>query len=95
MADRPVFKLYIEGDRPLSTSALRNAREVCEGIEAELQVVDVAKNPEVAFRKRIFRLPLLVREEAAQEERFVGDLSDTEAVTKHFGSRKPNPEDGS
>ena len=95
MADRSLFTLYIEGHRPLSQSAIRNASELCEQICAELRIVDVAEHPEIAFRKRIFQLPLLVREGEGPEMRLVGDLSNRHAVIRYFGGLIRKPENGS
>lgn len=82
-----VFRLFIEGDRAPSRRARAQAQHLCRNIPggATIEVIDVAKNPEIAFRERLFTLPVLVRLHPLPVTRLVEDLSDTSALFMHFG----------
>ena len=82
-----VLKLYVVGGTPPSERALSAlpGLRLALGDDADVQVVDLAQQPEVAERERILATPMLVRQEPAPVRRLAGDLSDTERVIWTLG----------
>lgn len=78
-----VLKLYVAGRSPRSQRAVSYLEALCArelAGEAELQVIDVLRHPELAEEARIFATPTLVKESPAPQRRLVGDLSETKVV---------------
>jgi circadian clock protein KaiB len=77
------LRLYIAGTSPKSQRALFNLRSLCEehlGGRYEIEVVDLAQQPELARSDDIFAIPTLVRRLPEPVRKFIGDLSNTERV---------------
>ena len=78
--------LYLSGgaaDSSRSAAALRNIERLAKRIEPhtfDLRVVDVLKSPEVAEARKILATPTLERSLPLPSRRFIGDLSDIDAV---------------
>ena len=81
------LRLYLVGGTPPSERALAAvpALRAALGGEAELEVVDLREQPDVAERERILATPLLVRVSPPPVRRIVGDLSDAERVVWTLG----------
>ena len=80
-----LFRLYIAGQTPLGQRALANLRDLVEHHlpdRAEIEVVDLQENREVAVAARILAVPTVVRERPEPEVRLIGDLSDESEVRK-------------
>lgn len=75
--------LFVAGPSALSARAIENVRRICaihlEG-GCELEVVDVATDPEAAEANGIVAIPTLIKASPLPQVRLVGDMSDTEAV---------------
>ena len=74
-----VFRLYVAGAAPSSTSAVELVRTVCEEHLAdgyELEVVDVYQQPLLALEADILTVPTLVRLSPAPMRRILGHLTD-------------------
>jgi len=77
------LKLYVSGNSLRSKRAISNLREFCDRQltqESKIEIIDVAKYPEIAEAEKILITPTLVRELPLPQERIVGDLSDTEVL---------------
>ncbi len=78
--------LYLSGgaaDSSRSAAALRNIERLAKRIAPhtfDLTVVDVLKSPEVAEALKILATPTLERSLPLPSRRFIGDLSDIDAV---------------
>jgi circadian clock protein KaiB len=75
-----LMRLYVTGATPHSVRAIINIRKICEehlGGRYELEVVDIAQNPEMAAGGQIVAAPTLIRLSPLPERRFVGDMSQT------------------
>ena len=78
--------LYLNGgasESSRSSAALRNIGRLAKLIAPhtfDLTVVDVLKSPEVAEARKILATPTLERNLPLPSRRFIGDLSDIDAV---------------
>jgi circadian clock protein KaiB len=78
-----IFNLFISGDSILSNRAINNCKSVFEKYlfnRYKLKIIDVIKNPDIAFEENIIILPLLIRKFPKPELRIIGDMSDTHKV---------------
>jgi circadian clock protein KaiB len=83
--DRPSWSLtlYVSGASPHSAQALETVRRLCDEElpgQVELQVVDVAEDPDLAARDRIVAVPTLVKRLPAPPRQLVGDLADVDRL---------------
>ncbi len=77
------FRLYVAGQTPKSIAAIANLRRMCEAHLAgryNIEVVDLARHPELARRDDVIVIPTLVRRLPPPLRRIVGDLSNEERV---------------
>ena len=82
------LKLFITGRSLKSENAIVNLRRICQqhlGDQADVLIVDVLEQPELAEQDRIIATPTLVKEWPEPARRVVGDLSDTERVLQALG----------
>ena len=85
MTDDPRWSLtlYVSGASPRSAEALETVRRLCDedlAGQVELEVVDVADEPDLAARDRIVAVPTLVKRRPAPPRQLVGDLADADRV---------------
>lgn len=76
---RYVFMLYVTGNRPLSTRAIKNLRAFAEAKlkgRYRLQVIDLYQRPDLAKKEGIMAAPTLVKTLPLPLRRMIGDLSD-------------------
>lgn len=88
---RYVLRLYVIGTTPQSTSAIVNARRICEehlGGRYELEVIDILQNPALAKGEQIIATPTLIKKLPLPLRRFVGDMSQTERILLGLDLRK-------
>ena len=81
--DAFLLKLYVAGKTPRSMTALENLRQICEDHlkgRYQIEVIDLARNPQLARTDKILAIPTLVRNLPMPIRRIIGDLSDTEQV---------------
>ncbi|HWD41684.1 MAG TPA: circadian clock KaiB family protein [Fimbriimonas sp.] len=79
--DKYILTLYVAGQTQKSIAAFANLKRICEEhLEGRysINVVDVAKHPEVAIEHQILALPTLVRQVPKPIRKLIGDLSNTE-----------------
>jgi circadian clock protein KaiB len=77
------LRLYIAGQTPKSTLALKNITRYCEEHlkgQYSIEVVDLLKHPQLAEGDQIFAIPTLVRKLPEPIRKIIGDLSNEEKV---------------
>ena len=75
--------LYVSGASHHSAKALETVRRLCDEElpgQVELEVVDVADEPDLAARDRIVAVPTLVKRLPEPRRQLVGDLADVDRV---------------
>jgi circadian clock protein KaiB len=75
--------LYVAGQTPRSTAALRNLKLLCDAHlrgRYHLKVVDLLKKPRLARVHQILAVPTLVRRLPPPVKKMIGDLSNTQQV---------------
>ena len=78
-----LLRLYVAGQTPKSLAALSNLKKLCaEHMDGEykIEIIDLAKNPQLAKGDQILAIPTLVRSLPVPIRKIIGDLSDTERV---------------
>lgn len=78
-----ILRLYVAGQTPKSLTAFSNLKRICEEHLAgryRIEVIDLAKAPQLAHGDQIVALPTLVRKLPAPIKRIIGDLSNIERV---------------
>jgi circadian clock protein KaiB len=76
---RIVVRLYVAGDGPNSTSAIRTLQTLLHQPatgHVALEIIDVLKNPEQALQDGVLVTPMLVKLAPPPERRILGNLSD-------------------
>jgi circadian clock protein KaiB len=81
--ERWVLKLYVAGETPRSLAAYENLKRLCEerlkgGYTIEL--IDLLKNPRLAYDDQILAIPTVIRKLPTPIRRIIGDLSKTDRV---------------
>lgn len=77
------LKLYVAGQTPKSLQAFANLKRICDEHLAgkyHINVIDLAKQPQLASGDQILALPTVVRSLPAPIRKIIGNLSDTERV---------------
>jgi circadian clock protein KaiB len=80
---RFVLRLYVTGMTKRSTQAINNIKHICEAelkSRYSLEVIDLAKQPELARREDIIAAPTLIKQLPLPLRRLIGDLTDKERV---------------
>lgn len=78
-----LLRLYIAGQTPRSIAALNNLKVICEDElkgKYRIEVIDLARKPELAKENQIFAIPTLVRQIPVPIRKIIGDLSDKHRV---------------
>lgn len=77
------LRLYIAGNTPKSSAALRNLKSYCEehlkGLYT-IEVVDLLVNPQLAEGDQILAIPTLVKKVPEPVRKIIGDLSNEAKV---------------
>lgn len=82
-AARYVLRLWVTGLTPRSLNAIEQARHLCETHlkgRYDLEIIDLASNPQLAAADNIIGVPTLVKSLPSPLRRLIGDLSDEERV---------------
>ncbi|MBS0643322.1 MAG: circadian clock KaiB family protein [Proteobacteria bacterium] len=77
------LRLYIAGQTTKSLAAVSNLKRVCDAYlpgRYEIDVIDLAQNPQLAAGDQILAIPTLVRRLPEPLKRIIGDLSNLEKV---------------
>jgi circadian clock protein KaiB len=86
--DKWSLSLYVAGQTPRAEAAFNNLKMICDGQlkkNYHIEVIDLAKNPQLARDNQIIVVPTLVRNFPLPVRNIVGDLSDTESVLAGLG----------
>ncbi len=78
-----VLKLYVTGQTTNSVLAIKNLKEVLDsdpGLNYELKIIDILKNPQLAEDDKILAAPTLTRTLPSPAKRIIGNLSNKEKV---------------
>lgn len=78
-----LLRLYVTGLTPRSTQAIDSIKDICEAElkgRYQLEVVDLAKQPELAKEENIIAAPTLVKKLPLPLRRLIGDLSNKDRV---------------
>lgn len=78
-----VLRLYIAGQTPNSTQALKNLKRICHEYlndRYELEVIDLYQQPQLAEGDQIVAVPTLIKQLPEPVSRIIGDLSNVEKV---------------
>ena len=85
---QPELTLFVSGASDLSARAIANSRALCDVRlqgRFRLSVVDVHEDPDATQSSGVHATPTLVRPSPLPMRRFVGDLSDADAVLLRLG----------
>ena len=85
--EKYVLRLYVVDNTPQSALAFRNLQTLCREHLAgryRLDVIDLAKNHELAKADGILAVPTLVRKMPVPIRKFIGSLADTARVLVEF-----------
>ena len=77
------LRLYVAGQTPKSITALANLKRLCEEHlenQDRIEVIDLARDPQLARKDQILAIPTLVRNLPTPIKKIIGDLSNTEKV---------------
>ena len=77
------MRLYVAGQTPKSIAALANLKKICaENMPGKyhIEIIDLARNPQLARQHQILAIPTLVRNLPTPIKKIIGDLSNTEKV---------------
>lgn len=85
-AGEPTLELYIAGDNINSRRAVANLDEVVKrlGNSVKVVIIDVLKEPKIAFTRRIFVTPSLIYTVGDRQTLVLGDLSDVDRVSQRL-----------
>jgi circadian clock protein KaiB len=78
-----ILKLYVTGILPNSTRAIKNIHAICDQYlkgRYELEVIDIYQQPSLASKEDLIAIPVLIKKFPLPEEKFLGDLSNTQKV---------------
>jgi circadian clock protein KaiB len=78
-----IFKLYVCGQNQRALTAYSNLKKVCEehlNGQYQIEVVDLVKNPQVAYTQDITACPTVIKESPSPKRVVIGDMSKTEVV---------------
>ncbi len=74
------LKLYVTGQTSRSQRATAHLRQIVKGLEADLKIIDVLENPQMAEDDVILATPTLIKASPLPIRRIIGDLSDGKKV---------------
>lgn len=82
-----IVRLYIAGDSPNSSLALKVLREVIadSALECEVEIVDVLRDPQRAEGEGILVVPTLVKVEHGSQRRTHQKLGEKDSVRRFLG----------
>ena len=89
-SEKYLLTLYIASNTPQSLTALRNLEDLCEEHLSGrycIEVIDLAKHPQLAKRDEIVAVPTLVRKLPSPIRKFIGNLSNPGRVLVDFDLR--------
>ena len=88
MERKIIFELYVAGTEGKSGRAIGNLQKIAEnfvGIDCDIRVIDILKDPESAGHAGILATPTVIRRLPPPELRVIGDMSDASKALAAFG----------
>lgn len=82
------LRLYVAGNNLNSFLAIKNLRQLCTEFlsgRADLEVVDLYQQPQLARRDRVVAAPALIKLAPAPRRIFIGDMTDTRRILSGLG----------
>ena len=79
------LKLYVTGQTSRTQRASVHLRQIVKGLEADLKIIDVLENPQMAEDDAILATPTLIKASPKPIRRIIGDLSDKKKVLLGLG----------
>lgn len=82
------FRLYVAGQSVRSLTAIRNLNAICEKYlfnKAQIELIDLLENPQLAAADQIVAVPTLIRISPLPLKVLVGDLSKTSNTLDFLG----------
>jgi circadian clock protein KaiB len=83
-----ILTLYVYGETATSTRAINNLKKIIEELpdnQYEINVVDIRKEPQLAFDDAIIAVPAVIKKLPTPMRKVIGDLSDREKVILGLG----------
>jgi circadian clock protein KaiB len=81
------LRLYVANSSPRSQLARTNLRTFCDRYLERgyrVQIIDIVRDPEAAFRDDILATPTLMRVSPAPQKTVIGSLSDAASLLRAF-----------
>lgn len=82
------LRLYVAGNNQNSFVAIQKLRNLCDHQlrgRAELEIIDLYQQPELAQRDHIVAAPALIKLSPAPRRMFIGDMTDTRRILTGLG----------
>jgi len=95
-AGKMVLRLYVAGDTLKSRMTIANLKDICNNElngNCDVEVVDLAKRPDLAIENNISALPTLIKEVPQPVRTLIGDLVSKEKVLVALDIKKVGQED--
>ena len=94
---KKILTLYVYGETASSMRAINNLNKIAGELlkdQYDIEVVDIRKEPQLAFDDCIVAVPTLTKKLPPPIRKVIGDLSDTEKVLLGLGLKQEqsNPE---
>jgi len=94
---KKILTLYVCGETASSMRAINNLNKIAGELlkdQYDIEVVDIRKEPQLAFDDCIVAVPTLIKNLPPPIHKVIGDLSDTEKVLLGLGLKQEqsNPE---
>jgi circadian clock protein KaiB len=83
-----LLTLYVYGENSASKRAINNLKMITEELpenQYEISVIDIHKEPKLAFDDSIIAVPALIKKLPTPMRKVIGDLSDREKVILGLG----------
>ena len=88
------LRLFVAGDAPNSAAAVRHLQATLDAhpsVHAELEVIDVLRQPEIGLQEQVLVTPTMIKLEPLPVRRIIGTLKDTSALLAVLGLEERGP----
>ena len=82
------LRLYVAGNNLNSFMAIKSLRQLCDDIlrdRADLEIIDLYQQPELARRDHVVAAPALIKLAPAPRRIFIGDMTDSRRLLAGLG----------
>lgn len=87
-AARYRLRLYVAGNNLNSFHAIKSVRQFCDEFlrdRAELEIIDLYQQPQLARRDHVVAAPALIKISPAPRRMFIGDMTNTRRILAGLG----------